>query len=132
MPNYPAPSDLKTNLVIVRTADLSQAAGTYDLFTAQGDIAINKIAVFSTQNAATFTDVEIKTNQLTPVVLMTTTEGARANLTQGKNIDLAAANKFFVLRNGSKIQYTITGSTGTGSLMVVVDTRPLVEGAMLT
>lgn len=115
------------------TANLAQAAGTYDLCTASGDVLINEydLAVLCTVVGATFTSVSIQSDQTTPEVLLSSAEGAVANLTASKNIVRAVARGSFILRSGNKIQYTIAGSTGTGTLVVGIPYTPLTVGASI-
>lgn len=104
-------------------ANLSQAAGTYDLCTAQGDVLINPtwLAMYMATAGATFTSVSIQTNQTNPTTFLTAGEGAVANLTAQKNVAKALpTSQGVLLKSGQKIQYTIVGATGTGSMEVVI------------
>lgn len=100
------------------TANLAQAANTYDLCTASGGgVYIRNISVYVATAGATFTSVSIQTNQTNATTLMSAVEGAVANLTAQKVVVLALARPVY-LASGQKLQYTIVGSTGTGSLTV--------------
>ncbi len=104
------------------TMNLAQAAATYDLCTASGgDVIVWGADVYCTVVGATWTSVTIQTNDTTAFTIMNATQGAVANFTALKNVALtwAQADKF-LLRSGKKIQYTIAGSTGTGSAVVTI------------
>jgi hypothetical protein len=116
------------------TANLAQAAGTYDLGTATGgDLLVDayNVAIFVTTAGATFTSVAIQTDQTTPAVFLTAAEGALANLTVNKNLIHAVTIGSFLIKSGSKIRYTIVGATGTGALQVGIVYAPLTAGATL-
>lgn len=130
MPVYPlVPS---TSLANIRafTANLAQAAATYDLavVNALGGVVILGVDIYVQTAGATFTSVAIATNDTTVVPILSAVEGAVANLTVGKNVVKAFSGATY-LHTGKKIQYTIVGATGTGSLLVVVRYQPSVIGA---
>jgi len=112
------------------TANLAQAAATYDLaqVNAIGGVKIIDIQIYTLVAGATFTSVSIQTNDTTAVNILTAAEGAVANLTVGKNIAKAFTGPTY-LHTSKKIQFTIAGATGTGSLLVVVTYHPTVSGA---
>ncbi len=116
----------------VFTANLAQAAATYDLATcnAVGGVVILSVDIYCVTAGATFTSVAIATNDTTVVPILSAVEGAVANLTAGKNIVKAFATQTY-LHTSKKIQYTIVGATGTGSLRVIVRYQPSVVGADL-
>lgn len=115
------------------TLNLAQAAGTYDLVTASGDVFIplKELALYMATAGATFTSVAIQTNQTTPEVVLTAGEGAVASLPAQK-IVVHANEKGIYLASGQKIQYTIVGSTGTGSMIATIFYRAVSAGATLT
>lgn len=105
-------------------ANIAQVAGTYDICTASGGgIYIENVVVYVTTAAATLTSVSIQTNQTNPTTVMSSVEGAVANLISQKNIVLALARPIY-LADGQKLQFTITGATGTGALLVVTKYYP--------
>lgn len=114
------------------TANLAQAAATYDLATASavGGVVILSVDIYVVTAGATFTSVAIATNDTTVVPILSAVEGAVANLTVGKNVVKAFATNTY-LHTSKKIQYTIVGVTGTGSLLVVIRFQPSVNGADL-
>ena len=117
------------------TANLAQAAATYDLCTASGgDILIDlyTLGIYVHAAGATFTSVSIQTNQTNNTIIMSAVEGAVANLIAQKNIVRAIpVIGGLVLKSGQKIQYTIVGATGTGTLNVLIPFIPITAGATL-
>lgn len=122
--------DTGMSRVKVFTANLAQAAATYDLATVNvtGGIVIHDVQIYCSVAGATFTSVAIASNDTTPVALLSAAEGAVANLTAGKNIAKAFTGPTY-LHTSKKLQYAIVGSTGTGTLLVVVRYLPTVAGA---
>lgn len=112
------------------TINLAQAAATYDLFTASGDVAIEDISYYVSTVGATFTSVAVQTNDTTVLALVSAVEGAVANILAGKTLRPAAAQSF-QLRSGKKVQYVIVGVTGTGAIKAVVRFRPITGGATI-
>jgi hypothetical protein len=114
----------------VFTANLAQAAGTYDLAAANatGGVIIHDIQIYVVTAAATLTSVAIQTNDTTSVPILSAVEGAVANLTVGKNVSKVFNGPTYV-HTSKKIQYTLVGTTGTGSLLVVVRYQPTTNGA---
>lgn len=117
------------------TANLAQAAGTYDLCTASGgDVVVDlySLAIYVATAGATFTSVSIQTNQTNATTVLSAVEGAVANLVVGKNLVRAipVIGSLF-LKSGEKLQYTIIGSTGTGALTVGMNILSMTPGATL-
>lgn len=112
------------------TANLAQAAATYTLATCNstGGIIILGMDIYCSVAGATFTAVQLKTNDTTAVIFLDATEGAVANLTAGKNIAKAWTPTTY-LHLSKLIQYVITGSTGTGTLLVNIRYQPVIAGA---
>jgi hypothetical protein len=110
------------------SASLGQAAGTYDLLTASGDVLIESIAFLVTTAPTLLTSVAVKTSDTTPNVLLAA--AALATLLDG-----AAPAPFtgpLLLRSGKKIQYIIVGLTSAAAAMrCVVRYRPVTAGARL-
>jgi hypothetical protein len=110
---------------------LDQEAAAYDVMTATAqDLFIDAVIVHVPDNlseVATFTGISVQTNDTTSIVLLSSTAGAKANLT---------GNFFHVYRGPvvtaatKKIQLTIGGGTaGTGKVAnISVLWRPLVAG----
>lgn len=116
------------------TIPCAQAAATYDLATVNGigDILIHDVNIYCSVVGATFTSLAVQTNDTTAVSIMSAAEGAVANLTAGKNIVHAfpvTNTAPVLLRSGKKIQYTLVGSTGTGTVLVTLRYEPVVAGA---
>lgn len=115
------------------TANLAQAAATYDLCTANGDVLILRMGIYIATAGATFTSVSLQTNQSTPFTFLAASEGTVANLAAAQKSVPLSWNQVdpVALKNGQKIQYTIVGSTGTGSLKVALSYLPVTAGAFL-
>lgn len=115
------------------TANLAQAAATYDLCTASGDIFVQRIGIYVATAGATFTSVTLQSNQTTAFTILNVIDGAVANLVAQKSLATTWSQAFpWSLRSGQKIQYTIAGSTGTGSLRVQIWYAPISGGAGLS
>lgn len=118
------------------TANLAQAAATYDLCTAGGGgvtIDIGRIAMYVATAGATLTSVSIQTNQTNATIILSAVEGAVANLIAQKNLVRAipvVGNVY--LASGQKLQFTLVGTTGTGSLLITIPYYPAVAGARLS
>jgi hypothetical protein len=115
------------------TMNLAQAAATYDLCTASGgDVLVWAVNCHCTVVGATWTSVTIQSNATTNFVVMNATQGARANFTAGKDVALTWTQvEKFLVRSGNKIQYTIAGSTGTGSAVVTVMAQSVNGGILI-
>jgi hypothetical protein len=116
------------------TLDLSQAAGTYDALTADGDVLIEGYNVYVSTAGATFNYASIQTNDTTSLVLLSSSDGVAGNLTEGaQSFSGTTPIKFagFRLSDGKKIQYTIDGSTGTGAIKLTVKYKQISSGATL-
>jgi hypothetical protein len=111
----------------VFTMNLAQAANTYDLCTCTGGVLIDTVQIFGAVVGATFTAVTMQTSNTVPEEILSAAEGAVANIVAGKNIK-SFTTKFY-LATTKKIQYTISGSTGTGSCSIIVTYRPCINGA---
>ena len=57
-----------------RTVNIAQAANTYDITTATGDVMIERFYVYVATAGATMTSVSIQTNDTTPFVLLSAVE----------------------------------------------------------
>lgn len=115
------------NLRKVFVLNLAQAAATYDIATATGGDVIcfpEWFAWYVDIAGATFTSVSVQTNTASPTILMTSTEGAVANIKVGINIS-PAWRQPFILRSGGKIQFTMVGPTGTGQITLCTAFQPL-------
>ena len=113
------------------TLNLAQAQATYTAITAVGDIYVEDVNLYCTVVGATFTSVAVATNDAVPTVIMTSTEGAVANIVAGTNFQPATKGKTFTLRSGKLITYAIVGTTGTGTMVMQIKYRPISNGAYL-
>ena len=111
------------------------AAGTYDLCTASGgDVLIDayNIALYVATAGATFTSVSFQTSQTNPTTILSAAEGAVANLIAQKILVRAVPVGSILLKSGQKLQYTIAGATGTGSINAAIAFMPLSAGATIS
>lgn len=126
-------SNLSTLRSAAFTLDLSKAAGTYDLCVASGgDLVIVGWSIYCTVVGATFTAATIQTNDTVPFVFLDATDGARANFVAGSNMSPTwfSGAPYPYLRSGKKVQYTITGSTGSGTALCALFYHSLTVGAL--
>jgi hypothetical protein len=127
-----SPDPLDLRIAGPLTANLAQAASTYDLCTASGgDVVIEKILLLVSVAGATFTSVSFQTNDTTVLSILDAL--GVASVTLGKSLTTTWTQaQPQALRSGKKIQYTIVGSTGTGTIQAYVWYRPLASGAVLS
>ena len=125
------PTNIQWPLVKEYAINFAQAAGTYDITTAVGDVLIENYCIYVATAGATFTSAALFINDTTPFNLMTAVEGAVANLTAGKNMVPANQGKAMRVTSGKKIQLTMVGSTGTGTAKLVVTYYPISSGATI-
>ena len=94
------------------TEDLQQAASTYDLFTATGGNVLVEKVTFTLPNVncaddvGAITSISVVTDEGVPRILVTTTQGAKANLTANASFSYSTP---FTLPVGKKIRLTIAG-----------------------
>lgn len=119
--------------IVEFTLDLAQAAGTYDICTASlGSCILTGCIVYVQTAGAIFTSISIQSNDTTPFIILSAGAGIIANLTTGANVLTTwTQTQSFSLRTGKKLQFTLIGVTGTGSLRVSFIFMPLVSGAIL-
>jgi hypothetical protein len=112
--------------------NLAQAAGTYDLATAGGDLLILQVGLYCLTAGVTWTSAAIQTDDTTPFVIMNATEGARANFTAAKNVAITWTQvQKPILVSGKKLQLTMAGSTGTGTARLSVLYAPMGAGSLV-
>ena len=115
---------------VALTCNLAQAAATYDAGTVSGGaVEIESVVVYVAAVGATFTSVSVQTNNTTAVEILSAAEGAVANVTADKNLKVFTTRT--VIPSGKKIQFTLVGSTGTGTLTLYVVYKPMVQGAVI-
>lgn len=130
MSTFAPTPDTQTTKATILTLNLAQAAATYDAGTVSGGaIMIMDAVVYVATAGATFTSVSIQTNTTTPVELLSAAEGAVANVTVGKNLKVFTTRT--IVPSGNKIQFTIAGATGTGSLQLHLRYQPMANGATI-
>jgi len=127
-------SFMPESTVNYKQISLNQAASTYDVMTATSQaLFIDAVTVSipdDLHSVASFTGISVQTDDVSPIVLFSSTAGAKANLT---------GNFYSVYRGPSvtaatkKVQLTIIGATaGTGTIAdITVLWRPLVAGGYM-
>lgn len=127
-------SFLPGQTVNYKQISLNQAAATYDVMTATAQALFIDAVIVSVPDdlhaVATFTGISVQTNDVAPIVLLSGTAGAKANLT---------GNFYSIYRGPSvtvatkKVQLTISGATaGSGKVAdITVMWRPLVAGGYM-
>jgi hypothetical protein len=118
------------------TIDLHQAANTYDLFTGTDqDVLIQGLVIalpaVNVADDATITSISIQTNAATPSVIISSTSGAKANLTASAQISWTGA---ILLAATKKIQLTINGGASDAATVckVTAEYVPITAGGYLT
>jgi PAB1-binding protein PBP1 len=118
--------------LLYKSITLDGEAGSYDIATAtDGDILVEDVLLYMLTAGATFDSVSIQTNDTTPFVVMTSVEGAVANLTAQTTIKTANSQKSFYLASGQKLQYTIAGAKGSGSCYIVIKYKVISSGSLV-
>lgn len=115
------------------TLNLAQAAATYDICTATGGpvlIDVLQSVVYVATAGSVLTSVAISTNQTNNTDLLTAVEGAVAGLTAQKVVAKARTAGIY-LATGQKMQFTIVGATGTGSLLLTLVWRKVNSSSTL-
>lgn len=130
--NSPVP-DTQRFKTLQKSVDLSQAAGSYTLYTCNGTggVVLLGADIYCTVSGATFTSVSIQTNATTPFVILSAGEGALGNIVAGKNLVKAYQQGGYLATSGL-IQYTMAGSAGSGTLLMTLRYVPSVAGADLS
>ena len=125
-------NQLQRDRLLYKSIILNDTAGTYDIATAtDGDIIVEDVLLYIVTAGETFDSVSIQTDDTTPFVVMTDVEGDVANLTAQTTVKTANSQKSFYLASGKKLQYTITGSTGSGSCYIVIKYKIISEGSLV-
>lgn len=122
-----APSDL--NGIRVKTAvfNLAQAAGTYTLLTAVGDVWVEVQQAYVKTAGAGLTSASIATNHNTPKSIVAST--LAASILQDATPSVVTNN--FYLPSGKAIQGAIVGTGSAGEIDVVVKWAPVSAGSSL-
>ena len=114
------------SIVLPTTIDLNQAAGDYDLYTATGGtVYIEKFNItlpnVDCSDDAALTSISIQSDMATPDVVLSSVDGAVANLTANASFEYAGAP--FALTVGNKIQLTIAGGASDAATVCTVSCR---------
>jgi len=118
------------------TINLQQAADDYDLFTGTAqDVLITKLVfalpAVNVADDSAITSISIQTNNSTPQTFISSTSGAKANLTASAQLAWTGA---IILAATKKIQLTINGGTADASTLckVTVEYIPITAGGYLS
>ena len=113
------------------TLNLAQAAASYAVFRAPGDILVEDYNIYVSTAGTDFDSVAIATNDTVPFYLLTADEGVMTNITEGNQVLSANVRRTFRLSTGKRVDFTLVGATGTGALKLTVKYRPISAGAYL-
>ena len=120
--------------IVQFSLDLSVAAGTNAIATASmaGPIEITGVSIYCSVVGATWTSVALHDDTAAANEIMGTTKGAVANFTAGAilPLDWNFARPFH-LEAGSSLEYTLAGSTGSGTALLTVQYVPVKRGGTL-
>lgn len=108
--------------------NFNQSAGTYDMFTASGDVWVEIEQPFVAVAAGGLTSASIQTNHASGAKTIVAST-ARASLTA--DTILSVTTNKFILPSGKKIQLTIVGTGNAGNGYLVVKWAPISAGAFL-
>jgi len=121
--------------VAATTIDLQQAAGSYDLFTGTTqDVVVEKLVIrlpnVDVSDDANITSISIQTDDATPQVFISATDGAKANLTPEAQLGYTGV---VLIKVGKKIRLTIAGGAADAQTVcdVVAEYRAVVSGGYL-
>lgn len=114
--------------VKVGVFNTAQAAGTYDLLTATGDVYVEVLSAYAKTAGGGFTTAAVATNHTTPKSIVAAAVAAAVTL----DLAMTLVTTAFVLPSGKKIQGTIVGTGNAGEIDVVVRYSPLTAGATLS
>jgi len=110
--------------------NLGAGIGTFDVLQCtDGDILIEKMALYSTVTALVITSVSIQTNTANPFVFLSAANGLLSNLLIGRQIT-ATWNQMqpVLLRQNEKITYSTVGLLGSGNIRAVIQWRQVQDG----
>ena len=124
-----------TSFTQATTIDLQQVAGDYTLYTATtGFVYVERFTLtlpaVNCADDAAITSIHVDTDTVPAVMLISTTQGAKAQLTASKSFVFATP---FILDTGKVIQLTIAGGASDAPTVCTVSCRytPVVAGAYL-
>ena len=102
-----------TPQIVATTIDLNQAAATYTLFTGSAaSVLLNKLVIRVPNvdiSLGSLTSISIQTDDVTPAVIISASDGVLANLTHEASISWNGA---LLIPVGTLIQLTIAGGVG--------------------
>lgn len=121
--------------VVSTTIDLNQVAASYDLFTGNAQDVILESIVLRLPNVdvsddVNITSISLQTDDVTPVVFISPTDGAKANLTAENQLGWTGVA---LIKVATKIQLTIAGGAADAATVcdVLATVRPGPSGGSL-
>lgn len=124
----PSPAPQDQIRYIKGTFNLNQAAGTYNLLTAAGDVWVEVVAAYVKTAAGGLTSVSIQTDHTTPKSIVAS--ALLAAVTQDLSMVLVVSS--FLLPTTKHISGTIVGTGSAGEIDLVVRWIPMTVGATLS
>ncbi len=106
------------------TEDLNQAAASYDLLTGTDvdvvlcSLTLRNASVDCSDDSGGFTGISIQTDDVTPAVIISQTDGVIANLTSESAIAWEGGSAGIYIKVGTKIQLTIYGAASDAACVV--------------
>ena len=132
---YTDPKVMGKLQIAATTIDLAQAAATYDLFTgATQNVVVEKLLIrlpnVDVSDDANIASISIQTNDTTNQVFLSSTDGAKANLTAEAQLGFTGV---VMIKTGKKIQLTIAGGAADAATVcdVIAEYRAVVAGGYL-
>ena len=118
------------------TEDLNQAEATYDLFTGTTqDVLLESLLIRMPNIVAggAITSISIQTDDATPQILLSATDGAVANLVAEAQLAWQNFNAPILIKVGKKVQLTIAGGAHGVAYVcdIVAKTRAVTSGGYL-
>lgn len=107
--------------------NLSQAAATYTLLTATGDVWVEIVAAYVKTAAAGLTSLTVQTDHTTPKSIVAS--ALLAAVTQ--DLSMTVVTSSFLLPSTKHITGTIVGTGSGGEIDLVVRWFPMASGATL-
>lgn len=127
MLNSPSLIDPRVSRTAIGSFNLAQAASTYTLLTANGDVWIEDIQAYVKTAAGNLTSVTIQSNHATPKSIVASILLAAILI----DLQLTIVSGKFVLPDTKLITGTIVGTGNAGLIYVIAKWAPITTGATL-
>lgn len=106
---------------------LIQSPGSYDMFTASGDVYVEILAAYVTTAGSGFTSISISTDHTVPKSIVAST--LLASVVKDASATLVGSG--FILPDGKKIRCTVVGTGTGGEIVLVARVSPVTQGGTL-